>query len=171
MGLSSVGEGMGKAEDGCASSLSSPMFQGLGPDARALLEVVAFFPQGVNENNFDWLFPAISDVSSIFDTFCVLSLTCRNDGLITMLAPLRDYIGPKDPRSSPLLCATRERYFFRLSVDVYPDKKGSEETKWIIAEDVNVEHLLDAFMPTRAPSTSGKPVVISWSIFIGTRGG
>jgi len=129
-------------------SLTSPTFQDLGPDAQALLGVVAFFPQGVNENNFDWLFPKIPNIANIFDTFCVLSLTSRSKGFITMLAPPRDYFCPQDPPSSPLLCATKDRYSHRLSVDVYPDKPGYEDARWIISEDANVEHLLNVFTST-----------------------
>ena len=127
-------------------SLTSPMFHNLGPDAHEILGVVAFFPQGINEDNLDWLFPTISNRRDIFDKFYILSLTSRSGGFITMLAPIRDYLRPQHPKSSLLLCATRDRYFSRLSVDVHPEKPGFREARWITSEDVNVEHLLDVFI-------------------------
>ena len=126
-------------------SLASSMFGELGPDARGLLEVIAFFPQGIDENNLDWLFPTVSDRATIFDTFCVLSLTHRNNGFITMLAPLRDYLRPQDPMSSPLLCATKDRYFTRMDVELNPGTPVFRKSRWIGSEDLNVEHLLDVF--------------------------
>ena len=116
------------------------------PSARELLEVVAFLPQGIDEENLDWLFPTTSDRQNIFDTFCVLSLTHRNNGFIKMLSPIRDYLRPQDPRSSTLLRATKDRYLTRLSVVVLdPGTRGFEEAKWIKSEDINVEYLLDVF--------------------------
>ena len=129
--------------DAIELSLSSPLFKNLGAEARDLLGVVAFFPQGINESNLDWLFPTTSNVAATLDKFCILSLTYRSDGFVTMLMPLRDYLRPKDPLSSPLLSATKESYFTRLSTDIDPNASGFEETRWIISEDVNVEHLLD----------------------------
>jgi len=133
-------------------SLASPLFRELGPDARELLSVVAFFPQGVNEENTDWLFPTVSGGPNIFDKFCILSLTNRTNGFVTMLAPLRDYLHPKDPTSSPLLGATKERYFSRLSAVVHPEKPGFEGSRWITSEDVNTEHLLNVFTSIDATS-------------------
>jgi len=133
-------------------SLDSPMFQELGPDARGLLGVVAFFPQGINEINIDWLFPTISNRANVLDKFCILSLTYRNDGFITMLAPLRDHLCPRDPNSSPLLCKTKEHYFTRLSVRVSPSAPRFKEARWIVSEDVNIEHLLDVFISINTES-------------------
>jgi len=135
-------------------SLASPLFRGLGPDARALLGVVAFFPQGVDENNLEWLFPTISNRADVFDKFCTLSLTHWSNGFITMLAPLRDYLSPEDPKTSPLLCVAKEQYFTRMSIWIDPNMPNLGETRWITSEDVNVEHLLDVFTTIDASSDS-----------------
>jgi len=143
-------------------SLASPMFRKLGSDARDLLSVVAFFPQGINENNLDWLFPtrtaskwllpATPDRRNMLDKFCALSLTYRSNGFVMMLAPLRDYFRPKDPRSSPLLCKIKKCYFRQLSVFFNHDKPSFDKTQWITSEDMNVEHLLDVFTTIDAGS-------------------
>ena len=135
-------------------SLASPLFQDLGPDARAVLGVIAFFPQGVDENNVDWLFPTISNRTDVLNKFCILSLTYRSGGFVTMLAPLRDYLSPKVPRPSPLLCAIKELYFTRMSTEVDPISPDFEESRWITSEDVNIEHLLDVFTTIDANSDS-----------------
>ncbi|KAF9781822.1 hypothetical protein BJ322DRAFT_247645 [Thelephora terrestris] len=126
-------------------SLASPMFRALGPDARGLLGIVAFFPQGVDEKNFRWLFPFIPDINTIFDKLCILSLAYRSGSFVTMLAPLRDYLRPTDLTQSTHLCATKDLYLTRLSFVIDPDTPTFQESTWIISEDVNVEHLLDAF--------------------------
>ena len=124
-------------------SLASPMFKSLGPNARDLLGVIAFFPQGINEDNLDWLFPTTPNIATILDKLCILSLTYRSGGFITMLVPLRDYLCPKDPLSSPLLRTVKQSYFTRLSAKSDPVAPGTEETRWIASEDTNVEHLLN----------------------------
>ena len=67
----------------------------------------------------------------------------RSNEFLTMLAPLRDYLCPRDPMSSPLLCTTKDCYLRRVSVDVYHGKPGYEEARWVTSEDGNIEYLLD----------------------------
>ena len=115
------------------------------PARSGALEVVAFFPQGIDEDNLDWLFPDISNRTIIFDTFYLLSLTYKNGGFTTTLAPLRDYLRLHDPTLSPLLCATKGRYCTRMSIHFDRNKPSFKESRWILSEDVNVEHLLGVF--------------------------
>jgi hypothetical protein len=126
-------------------SLGSTSFLNLGPHARDFPGAIAFFPQDTNEKNSDWLFPAIPTRRTTFDRFCILPLTSRSSGFVTMLAPIRDHLHPRDPESSPLLCTTRDHYFDRLSSRIDPGNPGFEEARWIASEDVNVERLLDVF--------------------------
>ncbi|KAF9792079.1 hypothetical protein BJ322DRAFT_10503 [Thelephora terrestris] len=142
-------------------SLASPTFRSLGPHARDLLGVVAFLPQGINENNLNWLFSTIPNRKNIFDKFCVLSLTSRSNNFITMLAPIRDHLRPRDPKLSPLLCTTKDYYFTRLSVFVNPGRPGFEEARWVVSEDVNAEHLLEVFTSIDTNSD------IVWDAFAG----
>jgi len=58
----------------------------------------------------------------------------------------------KDPQSSPLLSTTKECHFSQFSAEVHLDKPGSEESRRIMPEDVNVEHLLDIFTSTDVDS-------------------
>jgi len=139
-------------------SLASPMFQDLGPDARDLLGVTAFFPQGVDENNLDWLFPTINGRKAIFDKFCVLSLAYRNDSFITMLALLRDHLRPKDPMLIPLLHSTKGHYFSRLSVDVFTTVDVTSGDVWGACADF-MKHLLwhKTRLVTLGPKIEGLP--------------
>lgn len=84
---------------GSVNSATTPMTLG----------VVALFSRGVDENNTDRLLSTTSNRGSIPDKLCVFSLAHLGDGSATMLAPHRDYTGPRDPISSPLLRTAKVR--------------------------------------------------------------
>jgi hypothetical protein len=86
-------------------------------------EFSAFFLQGVDEKNLDWLFPGVPDRDTVFD------LTYRIIGFVRMLGPLRDYLCPRDPTASTLLRVTKELYSTRLSVTVGPGTPGFGDTR------------------------------------------
>ena len=134
-------------------SLCSPTFHTLGPNARGLLGVVAFFPQGVEEKDLDRLFPTIPDVQNIFDKFCILSLTYRSNGFIKMLAPFQDHLRPQYTALSPLLRAAKDYYSTRLPVDPGHSQPEFGEAQWTKSEDEDIERLLDIFKSIDADSS------------------
>ena len=128
-------------------SLASPTFRELGSNARDLLGVVAFFPQGLDEQHLESFFPTVSDRKTIFNKFCSLALTYRSNGFIAMLAPIREYFYPQDLKSSSshYLRAAKDYYFTRLSVDIGYYKFKIREEQWVRLEDMNIGHLLGVF--------------------------
>ena len=78
-----------------------------------------------------------------------------------MLAPLRDYLGPKDPKPSALLCTTKKSYFVQLSVGPEPSEPAYGEARWIRLEDLNVEHLLDFFTSIDTNSGDNAPPILA----------
>ena len=86
----------------------------------------------------------------MLDEFCALSLTYRNNGFVTILAPLRDYLCPKDPASSSFLNITKEAYFMQLS----EKSPGFKKSRWIATEDINIEFPLDVFTTIDTDSES-----------------
>ena len=107
-------------------------FRELGPDTCDHLGAVALFPQGIHEDNLKWSFSMVAGKKNIFDQFYVLSLTYRNEGFITMVAPIRNHPSFKDPMSAPLFCSFKERCFSRLLADMKLGKLGSEEARWTV---------------------------------------
>ena len=72
-----------------------------------------------------------------------------------MLAPLRDYFLPNDPRSAPLLLTAKAQYFARLELTMGALRNGDagfSEAQWIVPEQINGEHLLDVFTALDAES-------------------
>jgi len=125
-------------------SLDSPMFTALGGDAREVLNVVAFFPQGVDEEKLEWVFPTVARIQDIIDTFCILSLTHRAGSFVTMLAPLRDYLNPKDPFSVSLLLTATVQYLTRMD-ETQSYSIWSSNWHWATPECSNILHLLFTF--------------------------
>jgi hypothetical protein len=122
-------------------SLNAPSVIALGDDARKLLEIIAFFPQGLNTIRVEALYPsAIADANAL----CAYSITHCEGNRFTMLTPVRLYLGHKTPNpDADFLNTIRKIYYGELSGPI-ERRQALVET-----EDVNAERLI-AFDFSRA---------------------
>ncbi|KAG2739549.1 hypothetical protein P692DRAFT_20662409, partial [Suillus brevipes Sb2] len=73
-------------------SLSSPSVQDLGEDGHRVLAIIAFLPQGLNEDLASDLLTSLSQVDTICDVLCMQSLVYRQDNFLKVLTPIRHYV-------------------------------------------------------------------------------
>ncbi|KAG5649916.1 hypothetical protein H0H81_001494, partial [Sphagnurus paluster] len=118
-------------------SLNSPSLKKLGKTVQDLSQIIAFLPQGVNNTILGDLFPTVANVRGVVDMLCKHSLAYRKADFITMLAPVRMYLSPKNPSLStvPMLVDVQKYYQEQLAC-------RPVDRDWIKIEDVNVEHLV-----------------------------
>ncbi|KAH7919741.1 hypothetical protein BV22DRAFT_1050845, partial [Leucogyrophana mollusca] len=122
-------------------SLSSSSITKLGDDARRVMQVAAFLPQGIHDNALQDFFPDIPNVHSVVDALCRLSLMYRKLGAYTMLSPIRMHIsGTHQVSNIPSVDLThvRKHYYTQLADITNEHDRGS----WIAAEDANLERLI-----------------------------
>ncbi|KAH7922641.1 hypothetical protein BV22DRAFT_642183 [Leucogyrophana mollusca] len=116
-------------------SLVSSSIKQLGNNARHVMQVAAFLPQGINEKNLEDLFPTIPNIRSTIDALCRLSLMYRKAKAYAMLSPIRIHISNTHQARDTLpldLTHVKDYYYAQLVHD------GA----WIATEDANVERLI-----------------------------
>jgi tetratricopeptide (TPR) repeat protein len=158
--------GKGKLQslsDTMSLSLGSPSIQGLGEDGPLALAVIAFLPQGLNEDLANDLLPSLPQVDAICDILCRQSLVYRQDGFIKMLAPIRHYV--KDSLLPPNTNCLRDIYaFYYDNLRRCPEKRD-KNADIIISDNANIEHML-AFDLARALHGAEEVYAMCWT-FLG----
>lgn len=126
-------------------SINSPLMHQLGDNGRHVLQIIAFLPQGVAENQLAGLFPDVPNIELVVEALRRLSLTHHNNNFITMLAPTRLHIQNTSPHSLPLLAGVRKFYYTNLGKHGRPSPGDDnyDNGLWVASEDDNIERLLD----------------------------
>ncbi|KAG0693782.1 P-loop containing nucleoside triphosphate hydrolase protein [Suillus ampliporus] len=129
-------------------SLGSPSVQTLREDGRRALAVIAFLPQGLNEDLASDLLPSLLQVDTICNVLCRQSLVYRQDGFIRMLVPIRHFVRDSLP---PLdaTCLREIRAFYYHTVRQCSDAQD-QHAGIFISDHLNIEHMV-AFDLARIP--------------------
>ncbi|KAG1840377.1 hypothetical protein DFJ58DRAFT_748763 [Suillus subalutaceus] len=121
-------------------SLSLPSVQDLGEDGLRVLAIIAFLPQGLNENLAGDLLPSLPQVNAICDVLCMQSLVYRQDNFLKVLAPIRHYV--RDSLQAPDSTSLREIHAFYYRTVASCSKERDQYADIIISDHVNIEHVI-----------------------------
>ncbi|KAG2035382.1 hypothetical protein BDR03DRAFT_1093158 [Suillus americanus] len=123
-----------------ALSLRSPSVQNLGGDGLRVLAIVAFLPQGLNEDLAGDLLPSLPQIDTICDVLCMQSLVYRQDNFLKVLAPIRHYV--RDSLQAPdSTCLQDMRTFYYRTVRRCSNERDSH-ANIIISDHLNIEHVV-----------------------------
>ncbi|KAG2035400.1 hypothetical protein BDR03DRAFT_526788 [Suillus americanus] len=121
-------------------SLSSPSIQNFGEEARHVLAVIAFLPQGLNEVMSKRILPSTLQIDTICDVLWRQSLVYRQDGFVKMLAPIRHHV--RDSLPPPDSTCLREiRTFYYCTIQQCSAQRDGH-ADIIISDHLNIEHVI-----------------------------
>ncbi|KAG1838165.1 hypothetical protein DFJ58DRAFT_861892 [Suillus subalutaceus] len=140
-------------------SLSSPSVRNLGEDGLRALAIIAFLPQGLNENLAGRLLPSLLQVDTICNVLCMQSLVYRQNNFLKVLAPIRHYV--RDSLQAPdSTCLQDIRTFYYCTVTSCL-KERDQYADIIISDHVNIKHVV-AFDLANIPDDAEETYNTCW---------
>ncbi|KAG1840674.1 hypothetical protein C8R48DRAFT_765903 [Suillus tomentosus] len=121
-------------------SLNSPSIQGLGEDGRRILAIIAFLPQGLNDNLAGDLLPSLQEVDIICDVLRMQSLVYRQDNFIKVLAPIRHYVQDSLPVPDSTRLQEIRTFYYGTVQQCSEEQDGHASV--IISDHFNIEHVI-----------------------------
>ncbi|OAX37543.1 hypothetical protein K503DRAFT_227290 [Rhizopogon vinicolor AM-OR11-026] len=140
-------------------SLSSPSIQDLGENGFRALTVIAFLPQGLNDDLARDLLPSIPQVDTICDVLCTQSFVYRQGGFVKMLAPIRHYV--RDSLPPPDLICLRDIRALYYGAVKRCSLQRDNLADVIISDHLNIEHMV-VFDLTCVPNGTEEACVMCW---------
>ncbi|KAG1899726.1 uncharacterized protein F5891DRAFT_394263 [Suillus fuscotomentosus] len=121
-------------------SLDSPSIQALGEDGRRTLAIIAFLPQGLNDNLAGDLLPSLQEVDTICDVLRMQSLVYRQDNFIKVLAPIRHYVQDSLPPPDSTRLREIRTFYYRTVQQCSEEQDGHANI--IISDHFNIERVV-----------------------------
>ncbi|KAG1724990.1 hypothetical protein EDB19DRAFT_2043366 [Suillus lakei] len=121
-------------------SLSSPSIQKLGEEARHVLAVIAFLPQGLNESLSKHILSSTLQIDTISDVLWRQSLVYRQGGFVKMLAPIRHYVRDSLPAPDSTRLREIRTFYYRTIQWCSEERDGHADI--IISDHLNIEHVV-----------------------------